>query len=94
MPAEPDPDKLLAELREAAGEPTLPPLHISDPAPSAREGIAGKAVGESRRAVLRLITPALADLLAQLERDRHRTQAEIKRLEARIAELEADAGKG
>ena len=91
MAGEPDPDKLLADLRDAAGEP---PLHISDPAPSAREGIAGKAVGESRRAVMRLITPALADLLAQLERDRHRTQAEIARLEARIAELEADSGKG
>lgn len=91
---EPDPDRLLAELREAAGQPPLPPLHISDPAPSARDGIAGKAVGEGRRAVMRLITPALADLLAQLERDRHRMQAEIVRLEARIAELEADAGRG
>ena len=85
---EPDPDRLLAELRDAAGQPPLPPLHISDPAPSAREGLAGKAVGESRRAVMRLITPALADLLAQLERDRHRMQAEIARLEARIDELE------
>lgn len=88
MGAEPDPDKLLAELREAAGEPTLPPLRIADPAPSAREGVAGKAVGSSRRAVMRLITPALADLLAQLESDRHHMQAEIRRLEARIAQLE------
>jgi len=94
LSTEPDPDRLLAELREAAGDAVLPPLHISDPAPSAREGITGKAVGESRRAVMRLITPALADLLAQLERDRHRMQAEIARLEARIAELEADTGKG
>jgi hypothetical protein len=94
LSTEPDPDRLLAELRDAAGDPVLPPLHISDPAPSAREGITGKAVGESRRAVMRLITPALADLLAQLERDRHRMQAEIARLEARIAELEADTGKG
>ena len=94
MSTEPDPDRLLAELRDAAGDPVLPPLHISDPAPSAREGITGKAVGESRRAVMRLITPALADLLAQLERDRHRMQAEIARLEARIAELEGDTGKG
>jgi len=91
---EPDPDALLAALRDAAGEPPLAPLRISDPAPSARDGITGKAVGGSRRAVMRLITPALADLLAQLERDRHRTQAQIARLEARIAELEGDTDKG
>jgi hypothetical protein len=86
--AEPDPDQLLAHLRDAAGEPPLPPLRIADPAPSAREGVSGRAVGGSRRAVMRLITPALADLLAQLEADRHRMQAEIRRLEARIAYLE------
>ena len=88
MDTEPDPDRLLTVLREAAGEPTLPPLRIADPAPSARDGVAGKAVGEGRRAVMRLITPALADLLAQLEADRHRMQAEIRRLEARIDYLE------
>jgi hypothetical protein len=86
--AEPDPDVLLQALRDEAGEPPLPPLRIADPAPSAREGVSGRAVGESRRAVMRLITPALADLLAQLEADRHRMQAEIRRLEARIAYLE------
>jgi hypothetical protein len=32
MAGEPDPDKLLADLRDAAGEPPLPPLRISDPA--------------------------------------------------------------
>ena len=85
---EPDPDELLAQLRDAAGEPPLPPLRIADPAPSARDGVAGRAVGESRRAVMRLITPALADLLAQLEADRHRMQAEIRRLEARVDYLE------
>lgn len=89
--AEPDPDALLQALRDAAGEPPLPPLRIPDPAPSARDGVAGKAVGESRRAVMRLITPALADLLAQLEADRHRMQAEIRRLEARVAYLEKRA---
>lgn len=86
--AEPDPDALLEALRDAAGEPPLPPLRIAEPSPSARDGVAGKAVGEGRRAVMRLITPALADLLAQLEADRHRMQAEIRRLEARIAYLE------
>jgi hypothetical protein len=86
--AEPDPDALLQALRDEAGEPPLPPLRIADPAPSARDGVAGKAVGGGRRAVMRLITPALADLLSQLEADRHRMQAEIRRLEARIAYLE------
>ena len=86
MGAEPDPDELLAQLRDAAGEPPLPPLRIADPSPSARDGVSGRAVGQSRRAVMRLITPALADLLAQLEADRHRMQAEIRR-------LEADAGR-
>lgn len=86
--AEPDPDALLEALRDAAGEPPLPPLRISDPASSARDGVAGRAVGGSRRAVMRLITPALADLLAQLEADRHRMQAEVRRLEARIDYLE------
>ena len=38
--------------------------------------------------MLRLIAPALGDLLRQLERDRHRTRAEIARLEERVAELE------
>ena len=59
-----------------------------------REGIAGKAVGESRRAVMRLITPALADLLAQLERDRHRMQAEIARLEEELARLKGEEASG
>lgn len=86
--AEPDPDVLLEDLRRAAGDPPLPPLRIAESAPSARDGVSGKAVGSSRRAVMRLITPALADLLAQLEADRHRMQAEIRRLEARVAQLE------
>jgi polyhydroxyalkanoate synthesis regulator phasin len=42
--------------------------------------------------VLRLITPALADLLGQLERDRHRARAEIERLERRVADLERGPG--
>jgi hypothetical protein len=86
---EPDPDALLAALREAAGPPPLTPLTLADPTPSARPGPAGALVGGARRAVLRLIAPALGDLLAQLERDRHRQRAEIARLEARVAELEA-----
>lgn len=83
----PDPDQLLAQLSAAARSP-LPPLRIADPTPSARSGPVGRAVGAARRAVLRLITPTLGDLLAQLERDRHRQRAEIARLEQRIAELE------
>lgn len=92
MSADPDPDRLLAQLREAAGQPALSPLRVADPAPSARQGIAGRTVGASRRAVMRLITPALADLVAQLERDRHRMRAEIARLEARLADLEGRSG--
>jgi uncharacterized protein involved in exopolysaccharide biosynthesis len=49
-------------------------------------------VSGTRRAVLRLITPALADLLGQLERDRHRLRAEIARLEQRVADLERGTG--
>lgn len=45
-----------------------------------------------RRAILRLLSPALGDLLGQLERDRHRQRAEIVRLERRVAELERERG--
>jgi hypothetical protein len=45
-------------------------------------------VGAARRAVLRLIAPALADLLVQLERDRARARAEVERLSRRVDELE------
>ncbi|MGE0028151.1 MAG: hypothetical protein AB7O78_15565 [Thermoleophilia bacterium] len=41
--------------------------------------------------MLRLIAPSLGELIGQLERDRHRTHAEIARLEARVAELERRA---
>jgi hypothetical protein len=87
-PGRPAPDALLAELRAAAGEPTLPPLRIAEPAPSARAGLPGRAVSAARRAVLRLISPALGELLAELERDRHRQRAEIAALRARVEELE------
>jgi hypothetical protein len=89
---EPAPDRILRALQEGAGPAPLPPLRLADPAPSARRGAAGAAVGAARRAVLRLISPAMADLLAQLERDRHRHRAEVVRLEARIAALEAERG--
>jgi hypothetical protein len=79
-------------LRQAGGEPPLPPLRLADPAPSARRGPAGALVGAARRAALRLLTPSLADLLGQLERDRHRQRAEIERLERRVAELERERG--
>jgi hypothetical protein len=85
---EPDPDALLLELRRAAGDPPLPPLRLAEPASSARRGPAGPLVSGVRRAVLRLIAPALSELLGQLERDRHRQRAELARLEARVAELE------
>jgi cell division protein FtsB len=56
-----------------------------------RRGPAGRAVDRLRAAVLRLLSPVLADLLAQLERDRHRQRAEIERLAARVEELERGA---
>jgi hypothetical protein len=93
-PAEPDPDELLLQLRRAAGEPPLPPLRLAEPTPSARRGPAGGLVGAARRAVLRLIAPALADLLVQLERDRARTRVELERLRARVDELERAREQG
>lgn len=85
---DPDPDELLMALRRNAGEPPLTPLRLPEPTASARAGLVGRAVGAARGAVLRLIGPQLADLLAQLERDRHRQQAEIEELRRRVAELE------
>ena len=61
---------------------------MGETARSARRGPAGTLVSRARAAVLQLIAPALGDLLGQLERDRHRTRAEIARLEERVAELE------
>ena len=52
--------------------------------------MAGRAVGTSRRLIVRLLNPSLADLLGQLERDRHRQRAEIERLSARVEALEQD----
>jgi hypothetical protein len=86
---EPDPDALLAAVREAAEPPPLPPLSVPEPAASSRRGPVGAVVGAARRAVIRLITPEIAGLLAQLERDRHRTAAELRRLGERVARLEA-----
>ncbi len=86
--ADPDPDELLMALRRNAGEPPLTPLRLPETTASARAGIAGRAVGAVRGAVMRLIGPQLADLLSQLERDRHRQQAEIEALRRRVAELE------
>lgn len=84
----PDPDRLLAELRDAAGPPPLPPLRLAEPAASARIGPAAALVGAARRAVLRLIAPTLADLLGQLERDRARMRAEAAELRRELARLE------
>ena len=86
--SDPDPDELLMALRRNAGDPPLMPLRLPESTASARAGIAGRAVGVVRGAVMRLMGPQLADLLSQLERDRHRQQAEIERLQRRVAELE------
>ena len=95
-PAPPTRTSSCGALRRAAGEPPLQPLRAGATRPRPRGGGPRAAVvSGSARAVLRLIAPSLGDLLGQLERDRHRTRAEIARLEARVAELErarADAG--
>lgn len=85
----PNPDELIAELREAAGHAPLPPLVVSTDAVSTRPGPVGPAVSAARRQVVRLIAPALAELIAQLERDRHRQHGELAALRARVARLEA-----
>ncbi|MGD9696596.1 MAG: hypothetical protein AB7V42_13185 [Thermoleophilia bacterium] len=87
---DPDPDELLLALRRAGAEPPLTPLRLTEPAASARRGPARGIVSGARRAVLRLIAPSLADLIGQLERDRHRQRAEIADLERRIATLERE----
>lgn len=63
---------------------------MAEPAPSARRGPARALVSGARRAVLRLIAPSLADLIGQLERDRHRQRAEIERLARRVDALERE----
>jgi hypothetical protein len=83
-----DPDELLARLRESGGEPPLAPLRIEAPRSSARPGLAGRAVDAARGTLLRLLSPSLAEMLAQLERDRHRQRAELERLRARVEALE------
>jgi hypothetical protein len=85
-----DPDELLLRLGRDGADPPLPPLRIGEPAPSARRGPARAVVSGARRAVLRLISPSLAELLAQLERDRHRQRAEIERLSRRVDALERE----
>ncbi|MEW6582267.1 MAG: hypothetical protein AB1416_05865, partial [Actinomycetota bacterium] len=50
-----------------------------------------RLVTGARRAVVRLLTPVIADLISQMERDRHRQRAEIARLQERVARLEAEA---
>ena len=90
---EPDPDDLLRQLHQAAGPAPLPPLRLGEPAPSDRPGPAGSLVVGARRAMLRLLAPSLAELVSQLERDRHRERAELEELRARVAALERDAGR-
>ncbi|HWH14667.1 MAG TPA: hypothetical protein VNT51_07960 [Miltoncostaeaceae bacterium] len=51
-------------------------------------------VTAARGAVLRLLAPPLGELLAQLERDRHRERAEIAALRERVERLEGQAATG
>lgn len=88
LSSDPSPEELLDRLRAQAGDPPLPPLRIADAGRSTRPGPVGRAVNAARRAVLRLISPALGELLSELERDRHRQHAEIAALRDRVSRLE------
>ena len=90
----PTPTACWSSCDAAAGEPPLAPLRLAEPdrvgAPRPRRrGRVRRPPGRAAAAS----TPALADLLGQLERDRHRLRAEIARLERRVAELERGAGR-
>lgn len=85
-----DPRALIDQVQQAAGEPPLVPLSLSEPPSSLRPGRAGRVVTRVRRGIIRLIAPSLLELIGQLEHDRHATRRRIADLEARIAELEAN----
>lgn len=89
---EPDPDQLLRDLQRAAGAAPLPPLTLPAPGRSARLGPLGRVVDAVRGRLLAPVTPALLDLVDQLERDRQRLRAEIDQLSARVARLEDEDG--
>lgn len=84
----PDPDALVTEIQEAAGEPVLVPLSLGGSPSSLRPGAAGRIVTRARRGLIRIIAPSLLDLVGQLEHDRHATHRRIVELEARVAALE------
>lgn len=85
----PHPDALLDALREAAGPPPAQPLRIPEPIASDRRPPIGPLLTALRRGMMRLLTPALIELVSQLERDRSRVSAEVASLEDRIAKLES-----
>lgn len=82
------PDESLARLRDAAGDAPLPPLRLDAGGGSTRPGPLGTGVDRARAAVLRLLSPPLAALISQLERDRHRMRSEIADLRERVERLE------
>ncbi len=88
------PDDALERLRAAAAEAPLPPLRIEAGGGSTRPGPLGAGVNRLRAAILRLLTPSLAGLVAQLERDRHRLRGEVAELRARVERLERDRPSG
>lgn len=90
MPGKPDPEALLRDLQDAAGDPPLVPLSLSTPPASLRPGVAGRLVTRVRRGLIRIIAPSLLDLVGQLEHDRHATDRRLRELEGRVASLESD----
>ena len=85
-----DPDRLFEQLAAAAESPPLAPLRIPEPARSQRRSPVGPLVTGARRALLRVLSPALVELVGQLERERLQQRATIIELEERIARLERD----
>ncbi len=76
------------ELRRAGGEAPLEPLALGEPPASERPWPLGEVVGFTRHTILRLLAPTFADLLGQLERDRHRLATRVIDLERRVGQLE------
>jgi hypothetical protein len=92
--SDPSPEELLERLREAAGSPPRPPLRVPLPVTSQRRGPIGPLVTGARRALLRLIAPALLELVNQLEADRGILHGRVAELEERLATLERTDRRG
>ncbi len=89
--AGPEPEQLFAKLRDAAPPPPLPSLVVPEPTRSLRPAPIGPLITGARRSILKIIAPALVELIGQLERERHQQRATIADLQERISHLEQAA---